>query len=118
VYIRHTGATLSAPALSTPSDQSTTTTQRPTLIWQPVNGAKYYRLQVSTDPAFTDMTHQLDWLESTSFEFEETLMPDDYYWRVASIGDGGIGEWSSAFRFTRQMGVSISEDSPLPTHFE
>jgi hypothetical protein len=118
VYIEYNGATLAAPVLSLPANQSTTTTQRPTLSWQPVAGANYYRLQVSTDPAFGELTLQGDWLVDTKFEFEETLMPDDYFWRVASIGEGGLGNWSTAFSFTRQMGVSINEDETLPSHFE
>ncbi len=52
----------------------------PTFVWEPVNGAASYRLQLSRDPNFNlAKTYETD---NTRFTPTDELKPGRWYWRV------------------------------------
>src|SRR5690606_16048397 len=87
------------PTLVSPDDEATLVELNESLTWSEVEGALFYDVQVSTDNTFenvepinvTDGTsHQLTGLEN------ETV----YFWRVRSVNDGGVSEYSAHRSFT------------------
>jgi len=69
----------------------------PTFAWTPVDGAAYYRLQVSQyssfNPLYADVTtNSTRYTPTTTYAVGKT-----YYWRVAMVDkDGKIGPWNNA----------------------
>lgn len=84
-------------------------TQVPVKItWLPVQGAKTYTVQLSTDQAFLSQVQQIySGLTATTFQFSETLPQTRYYWRVRAANAAGEGEWSETWWFTT---VSLKPD--------
>ena len=71
----------------------------PTFRWDMVEGAYYYRLQVSTDSSFNSMI--IDQATPlTSYTPSAALAQGDYYWRVQVIRYGNIvNAWSSVEQY-------------------
>jgi hypothetical protein len=97
-FVRHWG---SAPALLEPS-ATVVLTRPPVLSWDPVDGAEYYRLVVSSDPDFPDSPSwpNFTWKINTrnaAFALatnSNNKLPndEDIYWRVRAVGAGNVGE--------------------------
>lgn len=89
------------PELLEPLNPSTPTFT-PTFRWTAVEGAQYYRLQYSTDPAFAAAVTQVD-TRNTTFT-PTTQIPNDvnYYWRVQTVSGGALSGWSSVWNFRKQ----------------
>lgn len=78
------------------------------MTWLPVQGAKTYTVQLSTDQAFLSQDQQIySGLTATTFQFSETLPQTKYYWRVRAVNAAGEGEWSETWWFTT---VSLKPD--------
>ncbi|MDY7080790.1 MAG: hypothetical protein SXV54_28235 [Chloroflexota bacterium] len=99
----------SAPALLQPSATSVLT-RPPVLSWTPVDGAEYYKLEISSDSDFPDMTvwpnftHKLT-TRNTAYALgtgNDSKLPndEDIYWRVRAVSAGSgseeyrLGPWS------------------------
>ena len=83
-----------APVLVSPDDNASVTI--PTLEWQAVDGAAYYKVELSTSPTFVPVD-----LTLTTYNLHITpviaLGFNTYYWRVSGVdADGHVGEnnWS------------------------
>ena len=86
-------------SLSYPSDLQTGLDTIVTLRWNKVQDAEQYLIQVSLDPAFTN----LDKSDSTSTDtvrtFAGLLEGKKYYWRVKVTSAVGVGLWSNVWSF-------------------
>jgi hypothetical protein len=79
-----------------PKDQEMVNQQLPVFFfWTPRGFGRSYDLQVSKNPAFA--TLDIDEMDLTETRYTlATLEPGAiYYWRVRTINDGGIGDWST-----------------------
>lgn len=89
-----------APTLTTPPNNAVGVDSSPTLKWDPIVGAIGYRVQLSADSAFA--TVLLD--DSLLTVAEKVVGPlthgAKYYWRVATRGSSGAGQFSAPFSFT------------------
>jgi hypothetical protein len=82
--------------LINPSDGSSSSSA-PTFTWSPVDGAAYYRLEISQFPTFSPLYDSV-WTESTRFTPTFTYAVNQtYYWRVAMLDrDSKFGPFNTA----------------------
>jgi len=90
---------LSAPTLTSPSDNALVSTT-PTFAWTSASGADNYELQYSTDAGFPSAsTVSIHNIRNNSVE--AGVSDGAYYWRVRGGKDNGdVGPWSSVWVFT------------------
>jgi hypothetical protein len=99
-FTRHWG---SAPVLLEPG-ATAVLTRAPVLSWAPVDGAEYYKLEVSSDPDFPDPSAQhwpnFTWriiTRNTACAMatrSDNKLPNDkdIYWRVRAVAGSNVGE--------------------------
>ena len=98
-------APLERTLLALPGNGSKNRGLTPQLVWNDVNGANSYQVQLSRD-----FTHTENVLNETvsgtsltvSSELDYTTL---YFWRVRATGPSGTSSWSSTYRFTTQVGL-------------
>ncbi len=102
--LKHVFYYLPEPILSNPANNSTDISLNPTLIWQPVENAFSYTLQVSLTSNFEELIVNESEIEGTEFQLINNLeYYSQYFWRVrANGGNGEIGTWSEIWNFTTQ----------------
>ncbi|MBI3109928.1 MAG: DUF1565 domain-containing protein, partial [Ignavibacteriales bacterium] len=89
----------SAPALASPADGATDLALTPTFTWNQSQDALTYRLQVSTNAAFTTLVFNDSTLTDTLKQVAPLSEGRTYYWRVNAKNSGG----TSAFSGTRSF---------------
>jgi hypothetical protein len=91
--------TLPAPDLLAPADGASIVDEPATLNWSAVAGADGYRVEVATDPDFTDP--EVFFTEETELSFSGTTNElADYSWRVQAGSGLDLSEYSDARSFT------------------
>ena len=69
---------------------------QPTFVWEPVDGAAYYQIQISTSAGFSNYTVNTRAYAAT-YTPTGTLSPNKlYYWRVRAVGSFGTGDWAAS----------------------
>lgn len=86
--------TLPAPALRGPREAALVDGRRVVFVWDEVDGATRYQLEVSRDTSFEDLVVERVLEGAASTSAEGSFEPDGttYYWRVLSGNDAG---WSN-----------------------
>lgn len=85
------------------------------LDWAPVTGAETYTVQVGTDGEWSDdPTLELTTVASR-LTLPTSLPHASHVWRVAAVGAGGQGRWSSSGAFTRGWSERARPVSPIGT---
>ncbi len=73
-------------SLSSPGNGITNVSTRPNLIWEALEGADYYSLQVAGSSDFSSPLIDVTNLNDTSFMVQERLQPiTEYFWRVKAF---------------------------------
>jgi hypothetical protein len=88
----------------------------PRFSWTAVEAAKQYRLEISTQPDFSNPSSLTAYVTSqTDYTPERTLSNDqDYYWRVlATDARGTNGPWSEVRRFRMKWNFNAQLLAPL-----
>jgi putative hemolysin len=87
------------PALSLPSNGSSTCDDTPYFDWSSVSGATSYRIQVDNNSSFS--SPEID-ITTSSSDYTPTtaLAPGTYYWHVRASNMCGDILWSSDWSFT------------------
>lgn len=68
----------------------------PTFIWEPVNGAARYKIEISVNPQFSPVLDSVE-TDNTVFTPLKKYTATQYYWRVAMKDkSGSYGPWSDA----------------------
>ncbi len=86
------------PSLSAPAKNALLYVYTPTLDWSDATDADHYRVQVSTDSAFTPANLVLDTtVIPSTYPFTSRLPPNaTYYWRIQAINvHAVIGAWAA-----------------------
>ena len=85
-----------APVLVSPIGGALADSLQPTFIWQSVDGASQYQIQVSSSSTFTSL--QVNATSSaTSYTSLTGLYANRlYYWRVRAFVTSGYGDWASS----------------------
>jgi hypothetical protein len=82
--------------------------------WTPTEGARRYRLQVSTDPSFSTFQEDLvNGTDSTTYTSSVTYRADKVlYWRVRAEDEGLLGlTWSSPGTFRKVLPAPVPDPS-------
>ncbi len=110
-------STTTAPNLIAPVNNVTLNTLTPSLYWDSLITATNYRLIISTDSNFT-YTISDEIVNRTYFLIGNGVLSEnmDYYWKVRTINDGGIGPWSVFNRFSIIL-TDVEDEHQLPTEF-
>jgi len=92
-------------ATATPADPSDTASASNNLVfdWDPVKGAKYYNIWVSSDPSFNDTTRTAvdpaTKVYGTRFSPRDNIPQASYFWKVRAVNaDGKFIEWPNVTR--------------------
>ncbi len=97
------------PRLSTGPDPAMT----PTFVWDRVDGASGYRLQLDNDSNFSSPLANKN-IDGTSFTPTEALPDGVYYWRVVMRrASNVIGHWTPTMSFVKR---SLSPTPISPVH--
>lgn len=107
-----------APVLQSPSEGSTTTSQKPVFDWSDVaddSGVKY-QIQVDSHGAgFPSLEINVSDIYSSQYTPSFNLSLGNYWWRVqATDGSGNVGVWSSTVSFTIAAVDTSSPAVPSP----
>jgi hypothetical protein len=109
-----------SPSLDAPLDGSTITDVASFFRWEPVAGCSQWQLQIATDAQFQNLyqpnlalPRTLTITDKKDFWFNEyfprTILPaGTYYWHVATLIDGKLGEWSPTWSVTVNSDHSIN----------
>jgi hypothetical protein len=95
-----------APTLVSPANGNPNI-QIPVLEWQAVDGAAYYKVELSTSPTFvpvddTYLTY------NTSITPVDTISHGTHYWRVSSVdADGHVGTSNAGWSFTKNTNAPV-----------
>ncbi|MFA5404896.1 MAG: hypothetical protein WC358_08180 [Ignavibacteria bacterium] len=93
-------STLPAPSLEYPPNNSQNISLTPTMNWSDVAGATGYRLQISTTSSFNSYVLNVNTTQSQYTVPSGILQGYTlYYWRVATINEGGTGVNSAIWNF-------------------
>lgn len=99
------------PTAVQPVNGAVVSTQ-PTFYWTEAENARNYRLQVATDPSFSNLLEDVT-TDATSFTSSSTYPPDTVlYWRVRANDWIGQGlNWSAVQTFRRILPVPVPSPS-------
>ncbi|MGQ9644681.1 MAG: LamG-like jellyroll fold domain-containing protein, partial [Ignavibacterium sp.] len=110
-------ATTTAPNLVFPANNSTINTLTPVMDWDSLLTATNYLLQISTDSLFSAIIlSQFSDQSSYTINTGDLNANVDYYWRVRTNNDGGVGPWSEINRFNIIL-TDVENEQQLPTEF-
>ncbi|MCB0649671.1 MAG: T9SS type A sorting domain-containing protein [Saprospiraceae bacterium] len=100
-------APLDQPTLVYPPDESVEIPMMVTFIWNAVQNAETYQIQISTDDAFENLIADEGNLVNTTYDFS---LPDDqttYHWRVKAVDATQESDWSAGWRFTTEIMLGV-----------
>jgi M6 family metalloprotease-like protein len=107
-----------APVLKAPKDQSAVPDTTPVFRWKAVSGAVQYTIQISSDPGFGVVPHNVT-TPLTTYEPPSDLAFGTYYWRVrARDGADNWSDWSTPYRVTINLlkspkgGANVTDTTP------
>ncbi|HAJ80532.1 MAG TPA: hypothetical protein DCO75_12275, partial [Fibrobacteres bacterium] len=106
-------AIVAAPGVPVPASPGNDTTNLPitdTLKWIAVTGATSYYMQISTDTNFTTVFDSATVI--SAYKAVTLANNTKYFWRVRAINAGGVGTWSSEWKFTT---IVAAPGVPVPT---
>ena len=92
---------LTAPPLISPANNSTNVSLTPTLVWNSLSGATGYKVKISNDSTFTNVTDSAD-VTTNQYTVPSGKLSYNikYYWKVAGYNTYGTGMWSIIWNFT------------------
>jgi len=93
------------PVLISPANSAAGVTLPTTLAWNASFGATSYRVQVSTNSAFTTTVYDQAGISSTSVSVSGLAPTTLYYWRVNATNAAGTSNWSTVWSFTTGTGT-------------
>jgi hypothetical protein len=110
-------ATTTAPNLIFPANNSTINTLFPVMDWDSLVTASTYQIQISTDSLFSAIVLSQNSNQSSyTINTGDLSANVDYYWRVRTSNDGGIGPWSEISKFRITL-TDVEDEQQLPTEF-
>jgi len=105
------------PTLNSPENESTGVPLKTTLEWNPVSGARSYRVQISMDSVFSDPVIDLSGLQRTEVGVEIKEDSTEYFWRVGAVSEIELINWSDIWHFTTENIVKTEDEGQLPREY-
>lgn len=103
------------PSLSSPANNASNVSTSATIVWNTATNAASYDFEVSSSPGGVGVVSQGNTV-STSADISGLDALETYYWRVRSVNDCGMSNWSAERSFTTEAcPIFMSSDVPLPT---
>ena len=102
---------LPGPTVVGPSE-ATSVLKEVVLDWAPTVGATSYVVQVGTDQEWSDAPTLALTTVATRLTLPASLPHASYMWRVAAVGAGGQGRWSTNGTFSRGWGDQAGPLTP------
>ncbi len=100
-----------APTLTSPANGSTIT--EPVMVWQAVEGAAYYKVELSTVSTFNPVAHVYD-TYNTEITPSSAIATNTYYWRVSGVdAQDHIGPPSTFRTFTLNTPPAANDPPPV-----
>ncbi|PKL78459.1 MAG: hypothetical protein CVV25_11560 [Ignavibacteriae bacterium HGW-Ignavibacteriae-4] len=96
------------PEMSTPRNDSIGTPLSILFTWPATPGAQTYDLQVSDDPNFTNLLVNQMNITDVSLPWAAPNYNKKYYWRMRTLGQACISEWSNAFNFKTAYPAAVA----------
>jgi hypothetical protein len=90
----------SVPVVQLPVNGATQVSKNPSFSWNPSSNATSYRIQLSTDAAFTTTVVDSSSVLDTTLTTSTLLSATNYFWRVKAINGVGESDWSASSSFT------------------
>ena len=90
---------LQPPDLSSPENGAVTSNRRPGFDWADVNGATFYKIQVSKTPTFDVLLVNVK-VNASNYTPSSDLPLKTLYWRVKARNDNAASSWSKVLKFT------------------
>ncbi len=107
------------PQLSGPASGATGMTTNPQLVWNAIQGATGYGLQVALEPSFITLVADQTGITTTTYGLDGLKNSTTYYWRVSAKASGGISAWSPAASLTTfDLPPSLSKNAVTNPNFE
>lgn len=90
------------PQLVTPSNNSAGIPIEANFDWNEIPNSDYYRVQISTDQNFSNITFDTNIYSSSQFTISDNHLYNNstYFWRLNSNNAAGSGPWSPGWRFS------------------
>jgi len=94
------------PVLVSPPNNSLDISLTPTLTWNASSGATRYKVQISTNPVFSNIIDSATVL-NTSYTIPsgKLLSAVTYFWRVNASNNAGTSPWSEIWNFATMTGL-------------
>ncbi len=93
--------------LVSPPNNDLTYTELPDLLWEQLDDAIGYQVNISTNSTFTNIVVDEN-ITDTVFQSDQTMDDDLYYWRVrAKNEDYEWGDWSDAMVWSFTINTSV-----------
>jgi hypothetical protein len=104
---------VAAPVLTMPSDSATQVSIPPRFMWDEVQGAEFYTIEIAKNEEFTVGYEIESFIEGTQAILSKELFEEKetYFWRVRAENSEGKSLWSEIFTFT--TGVNLPG---IPVH--
>ncbi|MCX6156853.1 MAG: hypothetical protein NTY74_02615 [Ignavibacteriae bacterium] len=115
-YFTTQDAPPAVPILLSPINGAVNISLTPTLNWNPVSNAGFYRLQVSTVNTFATTVIDVTGLVNAGFAIQPGTLQNgvQYYWRVNATNTGGTSNWSTVWNFTTIVAAPSAPNLLLP----
>jgi hypothetical protein len=98
-----------APALAEPSATNSVNQAVPVwLSWSPKGFARYYQVQISTDPEFSTNLVSVAFQTDALYVFTNAFPNTTYFYRVKTVNDGGSSAWSTGAFQTVPPAIAIT----------
>jgi len=90
-------------SLSAPANNEGQVSTNPSLSWEASERATNYRVEISTDPDFSQLPVQGTSSENTFTVPNPLEFATIYFWRVKAVNIGGESDWSPVVTFTTEV---------------
>ncbi len=94
-------------ALVSPLDNTSNVAENPTLKWEAISEALFYKVQIATDSKFENIVFDKSDISTNENEIQNALSLGfkTYYWRVAAVNSGGLSQYSEVWKFQTGLGA-------------
>ena len=98
---------LDLPILTYPSDYEKAIKVDSSLVWDAVDNAEAYHVQISLDSCFNDIFDEENNIITNIYKYKELSNNTQYYWRVAAQNSTKKSGWSEIYCFTTKLPTPI-----------
>jgi len=92
-------STISGPKLTSPADKSSIPSNNILFKWENQPNSAFYRIQISTNLSFSNLTLNVTNIPGTSFLVPKLNNNTTYYWRVRGATSSVTGAYSQVYSF-------------------